>query len=88
MATVVSGEAKIVEVKWMLPFGNLLEIEMGQAKKELLEIEVVEKIVAQSHLSTMVVEQLLFKHCHDSCVWYHFALELLALVQRLVSLLF
>ena len=64
----LSGEAKIVEVKWMMPFENSLEIGMGQAERKLLEMEIVEEIVAQLHLAAMVVEQLFFKHCNYSYV--------------------
>ena len=48
---VVLGQAKIIEV---LPFGNSSEIEMGQAKGELLEMEVVEEIGVQLHLATII----------------------------------
>ena len=44
----------------MLPFGNSVKIGMGKAKRELLEMEVVEEIVAQLYLATVVVEPLLF----------------------------
>ena len=59
MAVVVLAAANFkivninIEVKWMLPFGNSVEIGM-----ELLEMEVVEEVTAQSYPATVVVEQL------------------------------